>query len=275
MSICKLIGGSITAILTLIFAQVFSGAVSNVILNAGVPIAISSMINCILYLAPVFFALRLFGKKVLKLRPDELGMPGFSIKPIWVIVAIVLPFSIKGIYLLLVKGEFVSSNMNTSQIADVVCHAVFYYGIAAGFVEEMVFRGFIFHLMEKCWNRVIAIIVPSAIFGFVHILGTDHSLLSNILVICAGTGVGIMFSLIVINSGSVWNSGIVHALWNIIIIGGGLFISEKANNEAMITYVLKSKSFLITGGEFGIESSGIALAGYIVVSILILCTGEK
>ena len=33
--------------------------------------------------------------------------------------------------------------------------------------------------------------------------------------------VGVMFSMIAIESGSVWNSGIVHAIWNVVIIGMG------------------------------------------------------
>lgn len=47
--------------------------------------------------------------------------------------------------------------------------------------------------------------------------------LSGLLVALAGTLSGIMFSLIAVKSGSVWNSGIVHAIWNIIIVGGSFF----------------------------------------------------
>jgi hypothetical protein len=84
--------------------------------------------------------------------------------------------------------------------------------------------------------------------------------------IIAGTMVGVMFSMIAIESGSVWNSGIVHAIWNIVIIGGGLAIGEKMDPYSVMTYVLDSKVFAITGGEFGIESSVISLIGYIIVA---------
>ena len=36
---------------------------------------------------------------------------------------------------------------------------------------------------------------------------------------------------------------------------------------SIMTYVLNSKDFAITGGEFGIESSVISLFGYIVAGI--------
>ena len=84
----------------------------------------------------------------------------------------------------------------------------------------------------------------------------DFSIISSLLVLIAGTMVGIMFSMVAIESGSVWNSGIVHSLWNILIIGGGLSISEKADEYSVMTYVLDLKDFVsLLGGEFGIESS--------------------
>ena len=72
-----------------------------------------------------------------------------------------------------------------------------------------------------------------------------------------------MFSMIAIESGSVWNSGIVHAVSGTLIIGGGLAIG-KMDKYSIMTYVLNSKDFAITGGEFGTESSVISLFGYIV-----------
>ncbi len=123
-------------------------------------------------------------------------------------------------------------------------------------------------LIRERWNTKIAIIVPSVLFASVHLIGMNFSTFSCILVLAAGTMVGIMFSMIAMESDSVWNSGIVHSIWNIIIIGGGLAISEKANEYSVMTYVLDSKSFAITGGEFGIEASVIALIGYIVVTLI-------
>jgi hypothetical protein len=74
--------------------------------------------------------------------------------------------------------------------------------------------------------------------------------------------------MIAIEGGSVWNSGIVHAIWNIIICGRCLAINQTVDEYSVITYVLESKSFIFTGGDFGIESSVIALCGYIVVTLV-------
>ena len=96
----------------------------------------------------------------------------------------------------------------------------------------------------------------------------DFSFGSCLYVIVAGTAVGVMFSLIRIESGSIWCGAFAHSIWNIIIIGGLLSISDAPDEFAVTTYVLGMKSFAVTGGEFGIESSLISLAGYIIVSLI-------
>ena len=161
-------------------------------------------------------------------------MPKFAIKIRWILIAVLLPFVIKGSYLLIFNGKYVSSNMNGNQMFNTLSAGVAFTGIAAGFVEEMVFRGVILNALKKRWNIKVAVIVPSM--------------------------------MIAIESGSVWNSGIVHAIWNVVIIGGGLAIGEKMDKYSIMTYVLNSKDFAITGGEFGIESSVISLFGYIIVA---------
>lgn len=165
--------------------------------------------------------------------------------------------------------------MNGEQIFSTLSAGIAFTGLAAGFVEEMVFRGVILNLLKEKWNMKIAVVIPSVLFGFVHILGMNFSVLSCLLVLIAGTMVGIMFSMIAIESGSVWNSGIVHALWNILIIGGGLSISETLDEYSVMTYVLQSKVFAFTGGEFGIESSVIALLGYVAVTLAAICMIQK
>lgn len=202
-------------------------------------------------------------------------MPRFLIKAKWIIVGILLPVTVKAVYLLFFTGKYVSSGMNGNQIFSTLSTGIVFTGIAAGFVEEMVFRGVILNLLKEKWNIKVAVLIPSVLFGLVHIIGMDFSVISSLLVLIAGTMVGIMFSMIAIESGSVWNSGIVHSLWNIIIIGGGLSISEKADEYSVMTYVLDSKVFAFTGGEFGIESSIIALLGYIIVTLVAIYMIKK
>ena len=260
----KVIIGSIAAIFVLVFSQIGAQLVASVIHLAGISIGICNIIAGIIYILLSYFLLKLLVSKFLK---TDIRILRITVNVKWIIVAIALPVIVKGIFLLL-PGEFVSSGMDKNQIFITLSSGIVYTGIAAGLVEEMVFRGVIMSLIRERWNTKAAILVPSVLFASVHLIGMNFSVLSCILVLMAGTMVGVMFSMIAMESDSVWNSGIVHSIWNIIIIGGGLGISEKVSEDSVMTYVLHSKSFVITGGEFGIEASVIALIGYIVVTLI-------
>lgn len=265
MSVKKAIGGSICAIILLVVSQLVAQLVGSLFIIIKVSEGICNIIAGIIYIGLALILSKILSEKLLKVKVESLGMPRFSLKTRWVLVAVLLPIAVKSVYLVLFSGEYVFSGMNNTQIFSTLSAGVVFTGIAAGFVEEIVFRGIILNLLKERWNVKVAVLLPSILFGILHIVGMDFSVISCLLVIVAGTAVGIMFSLIAIESGSVWNSGIVHSLWNIIIIGGGLSIGETMDKDSVMTYVLDSKSFIITGGEFGIESSIIALLGYIVV----------
>ena len=260
----KVIIGSIAAILVLVFSQIGAQLIASAFHLTGISIGICNIIAGIIYILLSYFLLSVLVSKFLK---TDIRILRITVNVKWIFAAIALPVIVKGIFLLL-PGEFVSSGMDKNQIFTTLSAGIVYTGIAAGLVEEMVFRGVIMSLIRERWNTRAAILVPSVLFASVHLIGMNFSALSCILVLAAGTMVGIMFSMIAMESDSVWNSGIVHSIWNIIIIGGGLSISEKANEYSVMTYVLDSKSFAITGGEFGIEASVIALIGYIVVTLI-------
>lgn len=263
----KAIGGSIAAILVLLVSQVVAQLLASVLVIIKIPTGICNIVAGVLYFVFIYFLLKVLMSKILKLNMADYGFAKIGLKFKWCLIAIVLPLIVTGVYLLFFQGKFVPSDMNGNQIFTTLSAGIVFMGIAAGFVEEMVFRGVILNLLKERWNIWIAVIVPSVLFGLVHVIGMDFSLGSCLLVILAGTMVGIMFSLIEIESGSVWNNGLVHAIWNIVIIGGGLSIGEEADSYSVMSYVLDSKAFAITGGEFGIESSVIALIAYIVVAV--------
>ena len=235
MSTKKVIGGSVAAIVILIIAQLAAQLAASALTLIKIPDGICNIIAGIFYVGLTYVILKIYIEKVIRLPVSDFGMPVFHIKRKWILIAILLPLLVKGSYLLFFQGAYVSSHMNGKQIFRTLSAGIMFTGIAAGFV-------------------------------MVHILGMDFSIGSCLQVLVAGTMAGIMFSMIAIESGSVWNSGIVHAIWNIVMIGGGLAIGQKADQFSVMTYVLDAKSFAVTGGEFGIEASVISLMGYIIVT---------
>lgn len=176
-------------------------------------------------------------------------------------------------------AQLAASALNLIKIPDGICNIIariFYVGltyvILKIYIEKVIrlpisdFGMPVFHIKRK-WI-LIAILLPLLVKGsyLLFFQGAYVSSHMNGKQIFRTLSAGIMFSMIAIESDSVWNSGIVHAIWNIIMIGGGLAIGQKADQFSVMTYVLDAKSFAVTGGEFGMEASVISLVGYIIVT---------
>ena len=121
--------------------------------------------------------------------------------------------------------------------------------------------------LERRWNSAAAVLVPSVLFALMHTFNMHLGFVDMLLLIVAGTSVGVMFSLIALQSGTIWSSAVVHALWNAITFGG--IIIEAPGNEAakdfIYKYELLDTNILLTGGRFGIESALPAIIGYLLV----------
>lgn len=263
----KVIWGIVGALLILIISQIAAQVLASLFASAYVPTLICNIAAGILYVVFAYFLLKIFAKRSLKVPMEELGIPKLKIETKWVLIAFALPTFLIGIYLLF-PGTLQKGNMDLSEAVSILCAGIFFTGIGAGIVEEMVFRGVIMNLLDKRFGRKAAILVPSLLFGLVHIIGMGFDVFSCLQVVVAGTFVGIMFSLIALEKHSIWNSAVVHAVWNSMIVGGFLHIGEAIDEYSVFTYVLQTKSFVVTGGEFGIESSVIAILGYAVVAVL-------
>lgn len=259
----------ILSIIILIISQIVSELLASGLILIKIPEYICNIVASILYIIISYHLLKILCKKYLKCSLKEYSIPKFKINLKWIMIGFILPLSIIGIYLLL-PGTLVSSFIDLTKKLNILTTGIFFSGISAGIVEEMVFRGIIMNSLDKRYGKKVAILLPSILFGIVHILGMNFDIFSSLLVIVAGTMVGVMFSLITLEHNSIWDSAIVHILWNIVILGGVMNIGNSVSEYAIYNYLLDTKSFFITGGEFGIESSVIALIGYIVVILITL-----
>jgi membrane protease YdiL (CAAX protease family) len=186
---------------------------------------------------------------------------------VWTLVAAALPIAVSVFFIFLTPGIFAVTSFSSEQLILRVLAAFFNTCLVAGITEELIFRGFIMGLLELRWGKRIAIIAPSVLFGLIHIFNTDNPNIVDIsMLLIAGTSVGIMFSMIACQSGSIWPSAVVHGIWNLIIIGGILEIGIEPG-KSIFVYTLKSNSVLVTGGAFGIESSLPAIVGYCITII--------
>ena len=121
--------------------------------------------------------------------------------------------------------------------------------LCVGFLEEMIFRGFLFHAMAK--NGVkSAIIVSSITFGIGHIVnlfnGSGAELLPNLLQVMYAVAIGFAFVMIYYRTKSLVPCIITHSIFN----GLSAFA-----NEAVIT----PQRQIISGVLLAVIAGGYAL----------------
>ena len=190
------------------------------------------------------------------------------------IAAVLMPMIVL-ILSVITGGHWKINLFGTETTLEIITSAIVFYGLAAGIVEEVVFRGVIMGCLERRFHIWIAVIIPSILFGVVHIIGNELDFLSVIQLLIAGSIVGILFSLVAYESNSIWNNAMIHAVWNMVIIGGILHIGSEADGNSILNFVLKNKSFLISGGDFGIEASVISILAYLIFIILAIVLLKK
>lgn len=106
--------------------------------------------------------------------------------------------------------------------------------VFVGFLEEVIFRGFLFKAMSKD-NMKSAIIVSSITFGMGHIVNllNGSAFLPTMLQIVYAVAIGFMFTIIFVKSGSILPCIISH----IVVNTSSTFSGDRGTIEAIITCV--------------------------------------
>lgn len=261
------------SVIILAVSQSIAFIAGDILVSLKIPSYICMTVSAILYPLLAYIGIKYIIVRLFRLDLKKIGITKFSLRPVWCITALFLPLAVVTAFICMDGNWSVLQEDTYTKITTAVDGIVF-YSISAGIVEEMIFRCTIMGIIRKNYGTKSAVIIPSVLFGAVHIIGNNLDIKSIIQLVIAGTMVGVMFSLILLESGSFWNNALVHALWNMSTIGL-LHIGTESSDISVYTYVLKSKNLLITGGDFGIESSVIAIVGYVAVSLIAFLMIEK
>ena len=175
------------------------------------------------------------------LRDTAIGLGiGFSIMALAVGVAALL-----GIYRIVGAGD--TSRLVLELIA---------VAIMPGFTEELLFRGILFRWLEEFGGSWLALLVTSALFGLAHILNPNATWFSSFAIaVEAGVLLGGAYML----TRSLWLAMGLHAGWN--FTQGEIFdVPVSGIDEHGLVQAKLSGPELLSGGQFGLEASVIALA---------------
>lgn len=128
-----------------------------------------------------------------------------------------------------------------------------------GLSEELIFRGFIFSILEKGGNTLIAVIGSSLLFGFAHFLNPsfDGQEFGYIAYACAllSFEAGLPFSGAYLIGRRLWLPIGFHWAWNIMegTVFGAIVSGTESGPSIFVSRV--EGNTLLTGGVFGPEAS--------------------
>lgn len=254
---------AVLAIVLLIITQLAAFLLGSVPVVMGLPQAAGNVISAILYPLFALLALKLLCGVFLGVKLADCRITRYKIKPVWAAAAFIMPSIVVG-GLLMFAGHWENPALDGMQTAALVTQSVFLVGLAVGAVEEAVFRGAIMKALEMRWGKGVAVVVPSVLFAVAHVLNGGLSVTSFLQLLLAGSVVGVLFSLVTYESGSIWPAALMHSIWNIFMASGILNIGGEAMENCIFNYVLETKSPLITGGEFGAEASVVSIGAYLI-----------
>lgn len=107
-----------------------------------------------------------------------------------------------------------------NSVPEIMFHIIMM--LCVGFIEEMIFRGFLFRMMEKN-NLRLAMIVSALTFGMGHIVNllNGEALIPTLLQLCYAAAIGWLFVVIFHKSNSLWPCIVTHGVLNALSIFNG------------------------------------------------------
>lgn len=138
--------------------------------------------------------------------------------------------------------------------------------------EEILIRGILFRIMEEKLGSYIALIISAIVFGGLHLINPNSSLISATCVAVEG---GLLLGVAYIYSRSLWLPIAIHFAWN--FMQSGIFGAITSGNEktnSLLTIQLTGSKF-ITGGAFGPEGTIQAIIFCLIATMVLMYLNTK
>lgn len=183
------------------------------------------------------------------------------------LVKLAAGWGLGAVLMLVVFGILVAGNwltIESSQWQPLDLAAAVMGGVVVGFNEELAFRGYIMQRLALAWRIPLAVAASSIMFGLVHVLNPNATLLGVVSV----SLVGVVYACAYLVTGSLWFPMGLHMSWNIVqmhVLG----FPGSGHVEATIVRSLTHGPVMVTGGAFGPEG-GIVVIGISLATIAVL-----
>ncbi|MCO6000180.1 CPBP family intramembrane glutamic endopeptidase [Actinoallomurus rhizosphaericola] len=149
---------------------------------------------------------------------------------------------------------------------------LFGFMAAAAVTEELMFRGVLFRIIEGRTGTWVAMVVTSVLFGAWHLLNPDASLWGAIAIaVEAGGTLAAAYAA----TRNLWVPIGLHFGWN--YAEAAIFSTEVSGNGQNdgLLHSVTSGPAMITGGKFGPEASGAAIAFGVALTIVFMWLAHR
>ncbi|NJM41214.1 MAG: CPBP family intramembrane metalloprotease [Anaerolineae bacterium] len=232
----------------IVLAFVFIGAAQIAVaaLSGG---NVLSVANAAISIVAVCLAYALFVWLVERRLPIELSLRWLHELALGALFGLALFSVIIGVLWLLGSYQVVGTN------PWLVMFSALWIGLVPGFIEEIIFRGILYRIIEESLGTWIALISTSLFFGFAHAANPNATLFSSMAIALeAGLMLGITYTL----TKRLWVPIGIHFAWN--WAQGGIYgvnVSGIAIDGWLKSQLVGPE--LISGGNFGAEGSIVAV----------------
>jgi uncharacterized protein len=147
-------------------------------------------------------------------------------------------------------------------VAGVIC--------VAAFLEEVIYRGVLFRVLEQSFGTYAALGLQALIFGAMHLANVDANAPELAVTLVSVTLLGAFWACVYVHTRNLWIVSANHAAWNFAIVLSGAPLSgiEEWRAAAPIE-THDGGPVWLSGGAFGPENSIITIA-VLVLSLALL-----
>lgn len=239
-------GCCILSFLLMLISQVMANIIGSSLILMGFPAFMGIVVFVILYPLFTYFGVKFIIAKIYSLDLQEIGIKKFSLCPVWCITALVLPLVIIPTFTLISGTQDLFPYDNITALINLIS-----LYISVVIPQEMTLCCVIIGIIRKNYNIKSAVIISSVIYSIINI-AISNNLNSTYIIPVFITGMmsGMMFALVLIESGNFWNSVLINISVVMIAISMAI-IGIDINNNA-------------------IKFSVISTIGYIIVNIIAL-----
>lgn len=127
--------------------------------------------------------------------------------------------------------------------------------LSSGFLEELLFRGVLFRIVEQWLGSWVSVIISSAVFGIVHLMNPAATMTGAIFI---SIEAGVLLAAAYMLTRRLWLGIGFHISWNYTqsAVFSGV-VSGSVADPGLFKTVMTGPD-LLTGGSFGLEASLVA-----------------